>query len=263
VSANGIPASIFDPLFVDPARSGLFCDFDGTLSEIVDDPRLAQPLAGAPEALADLATTFGRVGVITGRPLEFLRSYFAPPIQLAGLYGLETMIDGRRLDHPQGHAWREVIDDVVSSSIAGGPRGMSVENKGLSLTLHYRTAPHLEAEVQAWAAQQAIRSGLVLRPARMSFELHPPIESDKGTTLLDLASYCTAVAFAGDDVGDLPAFDALDELARQSVPVVRIAVGGAEQSPELVARADVRVDGPAGVVEILELLRARARRLAS
>jgi trehalose 6-phosphate phosphatase len=248
-----------EPLFVDPARSGLFCDFDGTLSEIVDDPRLARPLVGASEALAELATTFGRVGVITGRPLDFLGAYFAPTIQLAGLYGLETMIDGRRLDHPLGHAWREVIDDVVSSSIAGGPRGMRVENKGLSLTLHYRTAPHLESEVQAWAAQQAVRTGLVLRPARMSFELHPPIGSDKGTALLDLASSSTAVAFAGDDVGDLPAFDALDELSRRSVQVVRIAVGGPEESSELVARADVRVDGPAGVVELLDVLRARAR----
>jgi trehalose 6-phosphate phosphatase len=263
VSANGIPAAIFDPLFVDPARSGLFCDFDGTLSEIVDEPRLARPLHGAAEALADLATTFGRVGVISGRPIEFVRAYFPPSIQLAGLYGLEAIIDGHRVDHPQGHAWREVVDDVVSSSIARGPRGMSVENKGLSLTLHFRTAPQIGAEVEAWAVQQAARSGLLMRPARMSFELHPPIQSDKGTALFDLASGCSAVGFAGDDVGDIPAFDALDELAHQSIPVVRIAVGGAEESAELIARADVRVEGPAGVVDVLDYLCARARRLAS
>ena len=67
----------------------------------------------------------------------------------------------------------------------------------------------------------------------MSWELHPPIEVDKGTAVLDLADDFAAVAFAGDDVGDLPGFDALDELADRGVATLRIAV----DSPEAPARA--------------------------
>ena len=76
---------------------------------------------------------------------------------------------------------------MATQSRARGPEGMRVEAKGLSLTLHYRGRPEREADVRRWAEQQAARSGLELRPARLSYELHPPIDVDKGTSLLELA----------------------------------------------------------------------------
>lgn len=240
-----------EPILADPGRAGLFCDFDGTLSEIIDEPDLARPAAGAPELLASLTDRVGVVGVLSGRPVSFLESLFPPSVLLAGLYGLETLRDGVRRDHPSGGTWREVIDDVASSSIANGPAGMHVEEKGLSLTLHYRTRPEIAGEVQAFAEKQGARSGLEVRSARMSYELHPPIAVDKGTALLELAGGLATVCFLGDDLGDLPAFDALDELERRGATVVRIAVRSSEEPPELVARADAVVDGPAGVLEVL------------
>ena len=128
---------------------------------------------------------------------------------------------------------------------------MHVEEKGLSLTLHFRTHPEIEDEVRAFAEKQGARSGLQVRGARMSFELHPPIAVDKGTALLDLARDLLTVCFIGDDVGDLPAFDALDELERGGTTVVRVGVRSAEESAELIERADIRVDGPAGVCSLL------------
>jgi trehalose 6-phosphate phosphatase len=157
-------------------------------------------------------------------------------------------------DHPYAGAWREAIEDVVRSSAALGPRGMRVEPKGLSLTLHYRTRPELAGAVQAWAATQAARSGLVARPARMSVELHPPIETDKGTALERLTADLTAVCYVGDDVGDLPAFDALDRLAAADVHTVRVAVASDESPPELLDRADLVLDGSAAVPGFLEAL---------
>jgi trehalose 6-phosphate phosphatase len=244
-----------DPIVGDPARAGLFCDFDGTLSEIIDEPDLARPLDGLPDLLGDLAGELGVVGVLSGRPVSFLQPLFPRAVLLAGLYGLETLVDGQRRDHPLGGTWREVIDDVASSSIAHGPVGMHVEEKGLSLTLHFRTHPELEGEVRAFAEKQGARSGLEVRSARMSYELHPPIAVDKGTALLELTRDLTSVCFIGDDVGDLPAFDALDELAARGVRVVRVAVRSAEESAELVGRADVRLDGPAGVGALLRHVR--------
>ena len=112
--------------------------------------------------------------------------------------------------------WREVIDDVATVSRATGPEDMQVESKGLSLTLHYRGHPELEGEVRSLAERQAARSGLSLRSARMSYELHPPIDADKGTALHDLAGGLEAVCFIGDDRGDLPAFDAIDRAEREA-----------------------------------------------
>lgn len=238
----------------DVVHTGVFTDFDGTLSAIVDDPAAAVAEPGAVAALEALVGRVGRVGVLSGRPVEFLRARLPSTLVLAGLYGLELLVDGLRHDHPSGGVWRGVVDDVASQAAARGPDGMRVEVKGLSLTLHYRGRPDIEPAVRAWAEQQAARSGLELRPARMSYELHPPIQVDKGTTLVELADGLSSVCFLGDDVGDLPAFDGLDRLAAAGVATLRVAVRSNEGSPDLLDRADVVVDGPAGAVALLEAL---------
>jgi trehalose 6-phosphate phosphatase len=86
----------------------------------------------------------------------------------------------------------------------------------------------------------------------MSVELHPPIDEDKGTALRRLAAARRGpVLFMGDDVGDLTAFDLLDELAAAGRDVRRVAVDSPEVPGELRTRADLVVDGPAGAVELL------------
>lgn len=241
-----------------PASAGLFLDFDGTLAEIVLDPATAAPLPGLAELVDRLAGRLGRVAVLSGRPVAFLEPHFPDSVDLSGLYGLERREGGSRIEHPQAGSWREVVADVASVSAARGPEGMRVESKGMSLTLHYREHPELAAAVLAWAEQQAVRSGLEVRGARMSVELHPPIEADKGTALRTLAEGLGAVCYIGDDVGDLPAFDALDALAETGVETVRVAVDNAESGEQLTARADVVVDSPEGVAVLLAKL---ARRL--
>jgi trehalose 6-phosphate phosphatase len=241
-------------LLEQPRKSGLLLDYDGTLAPIVDDPGAAIPLDGTAEVLKRLARKFKVVGVLSGRPVTFLEPLLPASVILSGLYGLEAVRGGERLDHPFAGAWREVVDDVASSAVARGPKGMRVEAKGLSLTLHYRTHPELADAVMAWAAGQAARSGLRVRAAKMSVELHPPIKADKGTAVEELAARLTAVCFVGDDVGDLPAFDALDRLADKGVDVVRVAVVSAETPSALIDRADHLVRGPAGTLELLESL---------
>ena len=145
---------------------------------------------------------------------------------------------------------------MASASESDGPRGVRVERKGLSLTLHFRERPELEPAVRAWAESQAASSGLDLRTARMSIELHPPLDVDKGTALTALASGLEAVCFLADDAGDVPAFDALERLANDGVHVVRIAVRSAEAPASLIERADVVVDGPSGALDVLHRLAA-------
>jgi len=249
------PPDLPEPLrrLVEPGADGLLAlDFDGTLSPIVDDPATAAPLEGVPELLERLAARVGELAVISGRPLSYLTAHLPTTLTLVGLYGLETLRGGEQVDHPSAGVWRETMADVARGAELRGPAGMTVELKGASITLHYRQHPELADQVAKLAAESADLAGLRVRPARMSVELHPPIDEDKGTALARLAAERRGpVVFAGDDVGDLTAFATLDRLAAAGRPVLRIAVDSTEAPDELRRQADLVVDGPPGFAELL------------
>jgi trehalose 6-phosphate phosphatase len=237
-----------------PATTALFLDFDGTLAPIVPVAAEARPLPGTTEVLTALAARFGVVAVVSGRPVAFLADHLPAAVEWHGVYGLEAVIAGEPLAEPGSEVWRPVIDDVAESAQRTGPRGLDVEHKGLSLTLHYRRQPDLADRTYEWAAEAAARTGLHLRAAKMSLELHPPVAVDKGTVVLARAAGMSAAAYIGDDEGDLPAFAALDQLAASGVATVKVAVHTPEVSRVLLAQADVEVDGPAGALALLRQL---------
>jgi trehalose 6-phosphate phosphatase len=239
------------PFRARPDEAAVVVDFDGTLSPIVDDPASARAADGAADALVALARRLGLVAVMSGRPVDFLRTVVPESVTLSGLYGLEVVRDGVRADHPEAATWRDTVAAVARAAVEHGPPDMDVEPKGLSLTLHYRRHPEAADAVVAWAGDEAARSGLEARPAKMSVELHPPIPADKGTALEALAGGFAAVCYVGDDRGDLPAYDALDRMAARGVDTVRVAVASDEAPEELLARADLVVDSPAAVVTLL------------
>ncbi|CAN5628856.1 trehalose-phosphatase [soil metagenome] len=230
-------------------------DFDGTLSPIVDDPTEAVLLPGAAEVLVQLSERVAELAVVSGRPVSFLAGRTPPGLTLVGLYGLETERDGVRTDHANAGVWRETMADVATAAELQGPSGMRVELKELSITLHYRGRPEIASQVEDYSVLAAKSAGLRRRPAKMSVELHPPSDEDKGTVILRLADERTGpVVYIGDDVGDLPAFDALDTRAASGRQVFRIAAESDEMVDELRQRADLLLDGPAGVLDLLRQL---------
>ncbi|MEA3076213.1 MAG: trehalose 6-phosphate phosphatase [Actinomycetota bacterium] len=248
-----------------PDRAVVVTDFDGTLAPIVRDPAAARPLPGAPEVLYALAATYGKVAVVSGRPAAFLREHLGitdtptSGLQVFGLYGLEWLERGEVVIHPEAVGWRPVVDEVATLAEQAAPDGVYVERKGFSVTLHVRTSPALAAWVKSWADATAATSGLRVHPGRMSAELRPPVDVDKGTVVDALVDGAGAACFFGDDAGDLPAFDALDRLAaRAGADVLRVAVTSDEAPPELLARADLVVHGPPGALAVLEELLALA-----
>ena len=135
--------------------------------------------------------------------------------------------------------------------------GLFVERKaGIAVTVHWRTAPERDAEAIATVERIAQRHGLTVYATRMARELRPPVPVDKGSAVESLLDGITAACFAGDDRGDLPAFAALERAVAENRlgHAVRIAVRSREAPPELLAEADVVVDGPAGLVTLLDEL---------
>jgi trehalose 6-phosphate phosphatase len=254
--ASGAADRLLEPLVSRARRAGVFLDFDGVLAPIVDDPDAARPLPGVTDVLERLAERYRLVAAVSGRPTAFLRPLLPASLVISGLYGLEVVRGGTKTDHPSSGTWREVVEDVARASAAHGPAGMRIEPKGVSLTLHYRTHPEIEDDVRRWAEVQAARSGLVARPAKMSVELHPPIDMDKGAALEALAADLDleAACYVGDDAGDLPAFDALDRMARRGAHVLRVAVASSESPGPLVDRADLILDSPAATLAFLRAL---------
>jgi trehalose 6-phosphate phosphatase len=246
-------SELLAPFRADPEGSGVFTDFDGTLAPIVDDPAEARPLPGVVDALGRLADHYGRVGVISGRPGAFLRDHLGGRgLFLSGLYGLEYVDDdGQVRAVEEAEPWREVIERVVEAADAAG---LPVERKGLAVTVHYRMGRSREETVKAWVDEQAQATDLAVHPARMSYELRPPMQLDKGTVLAEAAEGRRQVCFLGDDTGDLTAFDSLDRLAEQGVTVVKVGVRSEEAPEELLERADLTVDGPEGSLRVLRAL---------
>lgn len=238
----------------DPSRTAILLDFDGTLAPIVVDPARATPIDGAAEMLEKLSHTYAVVAVVSGRPVRYLRTHLPAALTLVGLYGIEHVTGGVVDTHPGAARWRPVIDEVAAAAAAELPAGVGVEHKGLSLTLHVRAHPELAPTVDRWAAQASAGTGLDVRRARMSAELHPPVAADKGTAVTTLLGSVAVACFIGDDVGDLPAFDALDRFAVAGGTAVRLVVESPETDPRLRERADALLAGPVAVLDFLSSL---------
>lgn len=247
-------ATVVDALRAEPERTAVLVDFDGTLAPIVDDPATAVPLDGVAEVLRRLSARYGVVAVVSGRPIAYLQAHLPAGPTLVGLYGLERADGDEVVLHSDALPWRPLVDDVAAKATAELPAEVLVEHKGLSLTLHFRQHPALSGVVEAWADQVGDDTGLLLRGARRSVELHPPVAADKGTAVAAVLDGCTTACFIGDDVGDLPAFDALDRFTEGGGTATRIVVASTETDPVLRRRADLLLDGPGEVLALLEAL---------
>ncbi|WP_217246184.1 trehalose-phosphatase [Streptomyces sp. AC602_WCS936] len=258
-----------DALLADPGRAVIALDFDGTLAPIVADPDRARAHPDAVPALAALAPKVAAVAVITGRPAEVAVHHGG----FAGVPGLDHLVvlghyGAERWDaatgtltapdpHPGVAAVRAELPGLLERSGAG--EGTWIEEKGHAVAVHTRRAPDPRAAFDALRApltDLASRNGLIVEPGRMVLELRPP-GMDKGAALreyvreLDAAS----VLYAGDDLGDLPAFDAVDTLRTRNTPGLLVC-SGSDEVPDLSKRADLVVDGPEGVVGLLRALAA-------
>jgi len=244
----------------DPSGALVAVDFDGTLAPIVDDPATSRVQPGGIEALTAIRRSGARVAVITGRAavvavrLGGLQA--VPGIVVLGQYGAERWHDGE-LTTPDPLPGLAAVRSGLSTVMADAEHGAWVEDKRLSLVVHTRPCTDPDAALRRLApriAALADANGLEADSGRYVVEIRPP-GIDKGRALRALVGElrARAVLFAGDDVGDLPAFDVVEQLRGRGTAGVTVCSASTEVAA-VAERADVVVGGTRGVVDFLEAL---------
>jgi len=250
----------------DPRSALVALDFDGTLAPIVADPARARAHPEAVDALSALSRHVGHLAIVTGRPA-------ATAVDYAGLRGVPGLHGFVVLGHYGLERWDAATDEVTAppppAGVAEARRRLPdllreldaadayVEDKGASLGVHTRRLPDPEGAFERLRGplqRLAEELDLALEPGRLVLELRPP-GMDKGAALRALVEEqgIRTVVFAGDDLGDLAAFDAVDALREAGGSGLLVCSGSTEEMA-LARRADLVVDGPDGVVELLRAL---------
>jgi trehalose 6-phosphate phosphatase len=248
-------------------------DFDGTLSPIVENPEVAVIHHDAPDVLADLSVQVCAVAVLTGRPAR----------QVLALGGLDDVGDaigesGRELvvlGQYGNERWSSNARRVVSPKPPAGlasligdlPRLLRradavdawVEEKGLAVAVHTRRAADPRGAFDRLLpvlSEAAQARNLAVEPGKLVIEIRAG-GMDKGLALHRLVDEYDArgVVFVGDDLGDVPAFEAVGELRDKGMPTLLVCSGSDEDS-KLRELADVVVAGPDGVMTFLRELTA-------
>jgi trehalose 6-phosphate phosphatase len=255
-------------------------DFDGVLSPIVDEPSEAHIHADAAEVLVALSDVVRAIAVVTGRPAR-------QALALGGLdevgdaigdHGKELFLFGQYGNERWSSTHRRVVSPRPPQGLSTFERelpgllrradavGAHVEEKGLAVAVHTR---RLDDAVGAFErllpvmTELAERHGLIVEPGRNVIEVRAD-GMHKGNAVETLVREQSAggFLFAGDDLGDVEAFEAVAALREQGLPTLLVAAASEEQTA-LVPLADVVVPGPDGVLDLLRRLTADAASRAS
>jgi trehalose 6-phosphate phosphatase len=249
-----------------PTDTLLALDFDGTLAPIVEDPELAYADPAAVAALARLGGLLGWIVLITGRPAAvavrlggFRGLAGLDSLIVLGQYGVErwdAATDTFRLP-TEPDAIAAVMDEIRPILEAHDATAARIEHKGRAIAVHTRG---LDGPVETLRllsgplADLARRHGLVVEPGRQVLEIRAP-GTDKGKALRSIVAETVTrqVIFAGDDLGDLPAFQAVLQLRDQGIPGLLVCSASTEEKA-LEEISDLLLDGPAGVAAWLTAL---------
>lgn len=198
-------------------------DFDGTLAAIVRAPETAALRATTRELLGQLCERVP-CAVITGRTADDIGPRVAglPLAYVLANHGLS--LDPRVSEFPR------LLADVrpVLADLCAKIEGAQLEDKHLSLAIHYRRAPESrEARRAIERGLAGLRGSIRVIPGKAVFEILPAAAMDKASALLRLRTALGAAClmFVGDDSTDEDVFaiDRPDE-------VLTIRVGPSRRS---------------------------------
>ena len=244
-----------------PDEALVALDYDGTLAPIVPRPEDAVAQPGITDALAALADRGVQVAIVTGRPVDAALSLgglaAVPRLVILGHYGLQRWQDGETTS-PEVDPGVVTARERLTEYVAANDDGMTVEDKHHAVALHTRNAEDATAAFEAakpMAQALADECGLELVPGRFVLEIRPA-GIDKGGALRTVVSQARvqALLFGGDDLGDLPAVEAIARLRADGLHAMVVCSDSPETPAALREAADLVVEGPPGVLATLRAL---------
>jgi len=251
-----------------PERAAILLDIDGTLAPIVDHASDAHVPESTRQLLAAVARTYAVVGCVSGRRASEARAMVSiGTITYLGSHGVELLRAGwteAKLDAGVAD-WVRRIQEFGHAADTADTRKLRIrlEDKGAIVAFHWRGSRDEEAARAAVdaIAQRAQDAGLRTHWGRKVLEVRPPVKIDKGGGIERLLSEpggerIEVAMYVGDDTTDLDAFRALATMVTEGrlTQAVRVGVASDEGPSEITEDADVVVDGPAGVAELLAAL---------
>lgn len=199
----------------------LFLDVDGTLLDLAVSPDAVHV---PPDLIGDLRRLHealdGAIALVSGRRLETLDALFAPlQLPAIGLHGLQRR-NGMSDEHHVPHEFSSVL--AAARDLAAKYPGALIEDKGITIALHWRNAPAAEEPLHEFASSALIDlPGYCLQPGHDVLELRPD-GHDKGdaiVALMDTDDFRGRTpVFIGDDFTDEHGFDAVN--ARHGISVL-------------------------------------------
>lgn len=246
--------------FTDSARLGVITDVDGTISPIVDVPDAAQVSQTARQHLAQLADALPLVGVISGRGAADVRERVGVGgVVYVGNHGMERWRDGGVEIPPDVRAYRPNLEAAITriQSALDDVAGAWVEDKGATLSVHYRQAADHDAVaalLRPVMAEMETAGDLRTFAGRMIYEVRPPIDTNKGSAFAALVREydLTAAVYIGDDTTDIDALKSAAALRAEGVCyAVGVGVQSAETPPAVIENADYIAHGIADVEAFL------------
>ena len=231
------------------SRVIILLDYDGTLSPIALRPELASLPAKTREVLSrlNLNDKF-EVGIISGRSLADIKALVGlEGLAYAGNHGLELECSKGSFVHPAAVSARPRLKKIYSrlAPKLAEINGVIVEDKGFSLSVHYRLVEKSAVERVKTLFREVIeapRKGGEVRvtEGKKVIEVRPPVDWDKGRAVEWLLGHYRVesplVIFAGDDVTDEDGFKFVNQISG-----ISIRVGG--ESPATSAAYYVRSPG--------------------
>ncbi|HEY2767462.1 MAG TPA: trehalose-phosphatase [Solirubrobacteraceae bacterium] len=256
-----------EPLRSDPSNSAVLLDIDGTLAPIVRHATDAHVPEATRTLLIEIAKRYRLVGCVSGRRAASARQVVAiGSIAYVGNHGGELLRAGATQPEvdPELARWTERVRAFAARVYTGEHQRLRVrvEDKHAIAAFHWRGAPDEAAAAAAVReiAERAEEQGLAVHWGRKVLEVRPPVTLDKSLGVSALLSGSApafgAALYVGDDTTDLDAFRGLRALVddRMLARAVCVAVRSEEAPRELVEQADLAIDGPDGVRELLEAL---------
>ena len=250
-------------------RVGLFSDFDGTLTPLFDDPRDTVLSPTIRDTLSELSEKVYLVAVVSGRDVSTLREMVGlKSVTYVGNHGLELWKAGGERLECEAQVSDGLLEDVERGVGSVGISGLSLEDKGMSVAVHYRNSSDptgARSAVSQVLKSLAAARGLKIREGKMVLEVGPGAGVNKGTAVDRLVEEfeLTGAIVIGDDVTDCDAFDALHELMRErGLKGAAVAVVDEETPEDVLRKADYRLSGSGEVEEFLRWMAYESPRAA-